>query len=108
MFTVELYAGIRRAVMVDGLSRRRLRSDLAFTKLFSGKPLPFFRLRRGALARWMFRTHLGGVTRIRGDFLTPVFWCSDYPRRRFVRVPPCGKVASSRSPFALAFRASGF
>lgn len=57
-----------------------------------------------------------------GDFLTPAFGAPTIPRRRFVRVPPCGKEASSRSPFGsgpfsilgllelttLAFRASGF
>jgi hypothetical protein len=31
MFSVELYAKVRHAVMVEGLSRRDARSDLAFT-----------------------------------------------------------------------------
>ena len=35
MFTVELYAKVRHAVMIEGLSRGKRRSDLGFTAIRS-------------------------------------------------------------------------
>ena len=41
MFTVELYAGIRRAVMVDGLSRREAAKRFGFHRNTISKMLHF-------------------------------------------------------------------
>ena len=41
MFTVELYAGIRRAVMVDGLSRRKAAKRFVYHGSTSSKMLQF-------------------------------------------------------------------
>ena len=41
MFTVELYAGIRRAVMVDGLSRREAAKRFGFHRNTISKMLQF-------------------------------------------------------------------
>jgi transposase len=41
MFTVELYAGIRRAVMVDGLSRREAAKRLGVHRNTISKMLQF-------------------------------------------------------------------